>query len=311
MEDSMKLKISLPLIFIISFLISCSGNVVRRDPQGVDVNEPKAEVAGVRKKVVVLKLLNESPFEGDILELDATQELKKALARSNRFILDPVSESLFGSSKEVYSGGGLRLVQKSKAARIAGVNFVVFGRVIDARIREKKESVGILGNTTFYSEALVELRMYDINSKREIFLETYRGITDASTLRSFASHEEEYLTYRNNQLKRSIQRAISKGIPKLIRVADKLDWRGRIARVIGQNIYLNAGQKTGLLIGDILKVVTSGREVYDPETGALIGLSKGIVKGTVEITEYMGEDGAIAILHSGGSVLPGDYVELY
>ena len=119
------------------------------------------------------------------------------------------------------------------------------------------------------------------------------------------------MNHRNVQLRRAIREAVKKGIPKLIRIADRLDWRGRIARVLGQNIYLNAGQKTGLLIGDVLKVVTSGREVYDPETGALIGLSSGIVKGTIEITEYIGEDGAVAILHSGGQVLAGDYVELY
>ena len=307
----MKLKITLPLIILISFLISCSGKVVRRDPQSTEVTETPQTATGVKKRIVVLKFLNESPFEGDILELDGTRELKQELRSTNRFILDPISEDLFGDSKEIYSGGGLKLTQKSRAARIAGINFVIFGRIIDARIREKKDSVGILSHSKFYSEALVELRMYDIGSKRQIFLETYKGVSDASTLRKFASNEEEYLHYRNIQLRRAIKTAIRKGIPKILRIADRLDWRGRIARVLGQNIYLNAGQNTGLLIGDILKVVTSGREVYDPETGALIGLSKGIVKGTIEITEYVGEDGAIAVLHSGGQVLSGDYVELY
>ncbi|TDJ06113.1 MAG: hypothetical protein E2O68_05455 [Deltaproteobacteria bacterium] len=307
----MRLKFTLPLITLAFFFVSCSGNLIRRDPQGGDIEEARKAATGIRKRIVVLKFLNESPFEGDILEIDGTQELKRELRSTNRFILDPISEGLFGDSKEIYSGGGLKLTQKSRAARIAGINFVIFGRIIDARIREKRDSVGILAHTTFYSEALVELRMYDIGSKRQIFLETYRGVSDASTLRKFSSHEEEYLSYRNKQIQRAIKAAIRKGIPSIIRIADRLDWRGRIAQVMGQNIYLNAGQKTGLLIGDILKVVTSGREVYDPETGALIGLSKGITKGTIEITEYVGADGAIAVLHSGGQVLSGDYVELY
>jgi hypothetical protein len=51
--------------------------------------------------------------------------------------------------------------------------------------------------------------------------------------------------------------------------------------------------------------------VFDPETGALIGISKGEVKGTLEITDYFGPDGAISILHSGGSVTEGDFVQLY
>ena len=57
--------------------------------------------------------------------------------------------------------------------------------------------------------------------------------------------------------------------------------------------------------------MTEGQEVYDPETGALIGVSKGQLKGTLEIVDYFGPDGAIAILHSGGSVLEGDFVTLY
>ncbi|RLA64767.1 MAG: hypothetical protein DRQ88_06705 [Epsilonproteobacteria bacterium] len=308
----MKLNFSLPFFLILTLFISCSSGVVHRGPQGEsEPEEETKDISGIRKKIVILRFLNESPYEGDILELDATSELKNQLRKTNRFIIDSASANLFGDSKEIYSGGGLKLTQKSRSARIAGINFVIFGRIIDARIREKKDSVGVLGHTTFYSEALVELRMYDITSKRQIFLETYRGVTDASTLRNFTSHEEEYLGYRNLQLRRAIQSAVKKGIPKMIRIADRLDWRGRIARVLGQNIYLNAGQKTGILIGDVLKVVTSGREVYDPETGALIGLSKGIVKGTIEVTEYVGDDGAVAILHSGGQVLAGDYVELY
>jgi hypothetical protein len=51
--------------------------------------------------------------------------------------------------------------------------------------------------------------------------------------------------------------------------------------------------------------------VYDPESGAMIGVSQGEVKGTLEVVDYFGDDGAITILHSGGSVTEGDFVQLY
>ena len=51
--------------------------------------------------------------------------------------------------------------------------------------------------------------------------------------------------------------------------------------------------------------------IYDPETGALIGMSKGDIKGTLEIIDFFGPDGAVSILHSGGSVTEGDFVQLY
>ena len=64
-------------------------------------------------------------------------------------------------------------------------------------------------------------------------------------------------------------------------------------------------------MGDILKVMTEGQEIYDPESGALLGVSKGQVKGTLEVIDYFGPDGSVAILHSGGSVTEGDFVQLY
>ena len=84
-----------------------------------------------------------------------------------------------------------------------------------------------------------------------------------------------------------------------------------MARIIGNKIYINAGRGSGLNVSDILKVITEGQEIFDPETGALIGVSKGEVKGTLEVIDYFGPDGAIAILHSGGSVHEGDFVQLY
>jgi hypothetical protein len=84
-----------------------------------------------------------------------------------------------------------------------------------------------------------------------------------------------------------------------------------VAKIIGSKVYLNAGRDSGINVSDILKVVTEGQEIYDPETGAMIGVSKGDVKGTIEVIDYFGADGAIAILHSGGSVQEGDFVQLY
>ena len=100
-------------------------------------------------------------------------------------------------------------------------------------------------------------------------------------------------------------------MPRLLKVSEKLDWVGRVAKIIGTKIYINAGRRSGINIGDILKVLTEGVEIFDPETGAMIGTSKGELKGTVEIIDFVGQDASVAILHSGGSVHEGDFVQLY
>ena len=304
-------KIFLCLVSLQMF-VSCSSSVIQRDMQG---KRPRAEerkyFSGVKKKVALLPFFNESPFESEDLEINATEELRMELTRSGEFIVDPSSYKIFGPSKEIYAGGGMKLVQLTRQAKIAGINFIIFGRVIDARVREKSDEIGIVRETKSYTEAKVEVRVFDVNAGKEIYTETLNGYADDSTYRFFSSDREDYLSYRRDLLRYAVRVSIRKSIPKIIDLASKLDWVGRVAKIIGTKVYLNAGRESGINIGDILKIITEGTEIYDPETGALIGMSKGDMKGTIEILDYFGTDGAIAILHSGGQVLEGDFVQLY
>lgn len=300
------------LVFSILVLAGCTSGVVNRDYNGRGARtEDRKYFSGVKKKIALLPFFNESPFESEDLEVNATEELRRELSRSGEFIVDPLSYKLFGTSKEIYAGGGLKLVQLTRQAKIAGINFIVFGRVVDARIREKTDEIGIVRQTKSYTESKVEVRVFDVNAGKEIYTETLGASADDSTFRIFASDREDYLSYRRELLRYGVRTAVRRSIPKIVDLASKLDWVGRVAKIIGNKIYLNAGRDSGINIGDILKIITEGQEIYDPETGALIGMSKGDMKGTIEVVDYFGNDGSIAILHSGGQVLEGDFVQLY
>jgi hypothetical protein len=296
----------------IFFLVSCSLGVVKRPHSGKRPRKSaRHKFSGVKKKVALLTFFNEAPYGGKDLGITATEELRRELSRTKEFIIDPMSKKLFGSSKEIYAGGGVKLVQLARKAKVAGLNFVLFGRVIEARVREKTDEIGIVRETKSYTESKVEIRIFDVNSNKEIFTNTIKGYADDSTFRFFNQDQESRLTYRRELLRYSIRVAVRKSIPKILKIAERLEWVGRVARIIGNKIYINAGRKSGIQINEVLKVITEGEEIFDPETGALIGVSKGEIKGTVEIIGFFGPDGAIAVLHSGGSVLEGDFVQLY
>ncbi|MEC7275145.1 MAG: hypothetical protein VXV96_02405 [Bdellovibrionota bacterium] len=300
------------IVFLSFFLYACQTPVVRRQGAGkIPRGTPRQHFNGVKKKVALLTFFNESPYGGPDLGITATEELRRELARTGEFIIDPMAKKLFGSSKEIYAGGGVKLVQLARKAKVAGLNFVMFGRVKDARIREKTDEIGVVRETKSYTESKVEVRIFDVNSNKEIYTDEIRGYADDSTFRLFTGDRESKLTYRRELMRYAVKVAVRKTIPRILEISRKLDWVGRVARIIGSKIYINAGRSSGMQIGDILKVVTEGQEIFDPETGALIGVSKGEVKGTVEVIDYFGPDGAIAILHSGGSVVEGDFVQLY
>lgn len=306
------MKVSLVLISLL-FLAACAQPVVQRDYEGRRQLPPAQQnrFQSVKKKVALLTFFNESPVGGEDLGIIATEELRNELSRTGEFVVDPMAMKIFGSSKEIYAGGGVKLVQLARRAKIEGINLVVFGRIVEARVREKSDEIGFVRETKSFTEAKLEVRVFDVNSNKEIFTDTLNGYADDQTYRFFAEDRESNLNQRRDLLRYGVRVAARKAIPRMIELARKLDWVGRVARIVGSKIYLNAGRESGLQIGDVLRVLTEGQEIFDPETGALIGVSRGEVKGTLEVIDYFGPDGSIAILHSGGSVLEGDFVQLY
>ena len=317
----MSFKVFSFLFSLIILLVSCTNQPIRRRGTGYSTNNSpratyrsnnnKAVFSPIRKKIALLKLFNESPFGKEDLAITATEELRREISRIREFVIDPEAGALFGSSKEIYSGGGLKLAQLSRKAKLSGVNLVVFGRITHARVRQKADEIGFVRKTKSYAESIVEIRIFDVLANKEIFVDKMDGDINDSSFRFFMSARDAHVDYRRGLLRYSVKVATRKFIPKLVKLGSKLDWTGRVARIIGSKVYVNAGRRSGLNLGDILKVMTEGEEIFDPESGAMLGVSKGQVKGTLEVIDYFGPDGTVAILHSGGAVTEGDFVQLY
>lgn len=63
---------------------------------------------------------------------------------------------------------------------------------------------------------------------------------------------------------------------------DALDWFCRIAKVEGEEVYINAGRLTGLRVGDVMEIFRSGTPG-----------EKGEMKGKIQISSVFGMDGSI------------------
>lgn len=294
------------------FIAASCAPITRRKPIGQSSRmQNVSEFNPIKKKIALLSFYNESPMGGDDLAVTATEEFRNELNKSREFIIDPEAEVLFGNSKEIYAGGGIKLAQLARKAKMSGVNIVIFGRIKEARVRQKSDEIGFVRKIKSLAETIVEIKVYDVLSNKELFSETLDGNISDDNLRFYKAESEDNLTYRQDLLRYSVKVAVRKIVPRVVKIGSKLDWLGRVAKIIGTRIYVNAGRSSGLNLGDILKVVTEGQEIFDPESGAMIGMSQGEVKGTLEVVDYFEPNGAICILHSGGSVTEGDFVQLY
>ena len=304
-------RIISPIILVMLFLQSCAPIARRRPISQANKVSKVTDFNPIKKKIALLTFYNESPMGGEDLAIVATEEFRREISKSREFILDPEGESIFGNSKEIYAGGGVKLAQLARKAKMSGVNIVVFGRIKEARVRQKSDEIGFVRKVKSLAETYLELKVYDVLSNKELFTDTVDGNISDDNLKFYQAENEDNVAYRQELLRYSVKVAARKLVPKVVKIGGRLDWMGRVAKIIGTRIYLNAGRNSGLNLGDIMKVITEGQEIYDPESGAMIGMSQGEVKGTLEVVDYFGTDGAICILHSGGSVTEGDFVQLY
>lgn len=85
----------------------------------------------------------------------------------------------------------------------------------------------------------------------------------------------------------------------LTRELDGLDWFCRIAKVDGEEVYINAGRLTGLKVGDVMEVFRPG-----------IGGDRGEVKGRIQISAIFGMDASIGKLIQGKKPDENDILKL-
>ena len=204
----------------------------------------------------------------------------------------------------------------AKDSQSSGVSSIIEGRIIDMRFKD--ESITTVDNSSSLKlrpisfEVVVQARMLNIRSEQELF-NTVKTVTIAEEDSKIPENITSENFFNNNPelTEILIKDAFLDFNGKLLDSLKFINWEGRIAALQGEKIYLNVGQISGVQLGDILKVVDDGKEIYDTELGYHVGKVAGKVKGTLEIVGFFGQDGAVSVIHSGAGFKENDRVELY
>lgn len=263
-----------------------------------------------KKRIFVYNFWNDTPVKQTDVAQFASDELRRALFASKRVILSPEMKSDFGTSDFV-TADKVKVAQLVRESRQLGVAVAVIGRIARIVFRQKGDDIGLLRQKQSAAAVDVEIKIFDVASGREIQSVGRSGEANSSALAVFESGDLADAEFRSELTKLAVRNTIQPLIPQVIQSIEKMSWEGRIAKIVGGKIYLNAGRTSGLVNGDILKVITAGQDIYDPSTGVYLGRSQGYPKGTIEVVDFIGPDGASADVHSGGNFQEGDLVQLY
>lgn len=288
-----------------------------------DHKKPSAEVRDVpyqargstdpslRKRVMVLPFLDTDASRDKMPTREAREKLVHAMLRTDDFVL--VNPGDFPKDvNQFVKNGEYDFASMAKLGEDIGLSAFVEGKVIDVKTTRVGDEVGLVRKIRVRVDATVQIRMVATKNGQVLINEMRNATIEDSTTRvAQRAYGDRYLEQDPALIEAALTKGFLSFVPQFSQTLEKLSWEGRVALIKGERIYLNAGRLSGLQIGDILKVMEEGEDVYDPETGALIGRVPGRLKGTIEVVSYFGKDGSIGIIHSGAGFKENDIVELY
>ncbi len=314
-------------VSLVGFLVSCQHTSTLQRSEGFrDSDIPagyysgKAEHAVLTQKVeyqnqpkkrtLVLNFWNDTPIKIDALGSFAGDELRRGLLLTDRVIYPTdVREDL--STETFVDREQVKVEQLVRESRKVGASVALIGRIRKIVYRQKGDDVGLFRKKQSMVAVELEIKAFDVHQGKELMASSKFGEANGDSLAITEDQKVENTALKIELTHLAVREALAGFVPELVTLIDKMKWQGKIAKILGSKIYLNAGHQTGLMNGDILTVMTSGEDVFDPETGIALGRSPGRLKGTLEIVDQMGADASVAQIHTGGNFAEGDWVQLY
>ncbi len=285
--------------------------VIKRNVKDVNLKKLN-EDKGPKKRVVVLPFLDKNS-ERDLIVLEkARVAFMEDLNKTDEMVALDSSEIKLNLKKYI-KNNSYDLVAMSKVLQLAGVSSVLEGKVIDVRFKNDGDFMDPAAKPKVASfEVIVQARLVNIRSEQELF-NTVKTVTiEEENTKLPENVTASFFFTKNPELAGVlIKDAFLDFTPQIIDALVQITWEGRIAALNGEKFYLNVGKISGVQVGDVLKVVEDGNEVYDPEIGYHVGKVPGRVKGTLEVVSFFGQDGAVSVIHSGAGFKENDRVELY
>ena len=269
------------LCFSVSFLPSLGYAFFgQKEVPRAEVVEPAGPM-GPKKLVAVAGFENKTNWAGQVnLGTGMADQLITSLMNTGRYIVlerenieAVLREQDFGASGRTTAEGG------AKIGKISRTQILVQGAVTEfghqggggGGFNIKGFTLGGRGESAVVG---IDLRIYDTTTGEVLAAKACRGVAEASGTDigymdrdwGFSMGGEER-TPMDFAVRAAIQQAVNFITAELARVP----WEGRIAMVKEGMIYVNAGRKSGIKIGDRFIVFNEGERIIDPESGIELG----------------------------------------
>ena len=286
-----------------------TGDKYRGDPVAKARGEVKLPpLRGPKRRVAVAEFDNKTIYGKRRLGGAAADVLTTELVRSGRFIM--LERQRMAAIMKEQQLGMEMVVDATTAAKVGkmlGAQAVVVGTISKFGVKTEGKDVGFYKRKTQIAECSVDIRIVDTTSAEIVFAESGEARVSKTVKELFGAGGK--MSYDETLEQDAMRKAIQEVISKVILNLSEAPWFCSVADVEGEEVILDAGQKSGLKVGTELVVHHLGKEIRSPTTGLVIGQRK-TRAGTVRVDGYMGEDASTAETFEGGPMKVGDRCEL-
>jgi len=321
MKNAIKFVFALILISISAFVIdghaaSTSGETrddttLSGTSQGLRTDSSVSEYKGPKLRVGVVNFQNKTPSQVMGIGEAAADILGTILQRTERFIVIPQQDldSILAQQAQGATGA-INPDTAAKMGQIMGLNAIVTGAVTAYSEADEGTTFIVGGTHTQIARVTVDYRIVDTTTGVQLMADSGAGIYEKKTTRVLGIGSKA--GYDSDLRDGALRDALNKAMSNMMKQLGKRRWNGRVAQVDEGNLYINAGQKSGLNVGTKLDVFRPGKEIIDPVTKMKLGATERKIGQAMVQQNDIGDqaDLSIAIPTSGTGFQPGDIVKL-
>jgi curli biogenesis system outer membrane secretion channel CsgG len=269
-----------------------------------------SDYKGPKLRVGVVNFQNKTPSRVLGIGEAASDILGTILQKTNRFIVIPQQdmESILGQQR-MGATGAINPATAARMGEILGLNAIVTGAVTAYSEAEEGSDYLVYKVKKQIARVTVDYRVVDTTTGIQIMADSGAGIYEKSTGGALGLGSKS--SYDTDLRDGALRDALTKAMVNMMKQLESQPWKGKIAKVAGNKLYINAGKKTGLKIGDKLDVYRVGEDIIDPDTHQKLGTTEDKVGQAIVQRNDLGDkaDMSVAVTTSGAGFKQGDTVK--
>ena len=266
---------------------------------------------GPKLRVGVVNFQNKTPSRVLGIGEAAADILGTILQKTERFIVIPQQDlQSILAQQRLDATESINPETAAKMGQIMGLNAIVTGSITAYSETEEGYDYLVSKGRKQIARVTVDYRIVDTTTGVQLFADSGAGIYEKSVGSVLGMGTKA--SYDTDLRDGALRDALTKAMVNMMQQLGKRKWNGRVAQVDGSNLYINAGQKSGLNVGVKLDVFRPGKEIIDPVTKMKLGTTENLIGQALVQQNDLGDqaDLSIAVPTSGTGFKPGDIVKI-